>query len=224
MTTHRQCRKCGEEKPLEDFSPHARGKYGRQPRCKVCCLAANKARYYANLDESREKSRLRALAEQAANPEARNEARARWRAVNPDADRASKRKWLEANRPQKRAATEAWRKANLGKFNAAGKAWKKSHPEAMRIYQLRQYGLTPDCYEKMLAIQGGCCAICREPPSGKRNRLCVDHHHDSGMVRSLLCVRCNAGIGSFRENTRHLLSAVDYLVEHGSPGMFESAK
>lgn len=53
----------------------------------------------------------------------------------------------------------------------------------------KTYGITGDDYEKLLKLQGGKCAICRARPRSKR--LAVDHDHQSGAVRGLLCSRCN---------------------------------
>ena len=53
----------------------------------------------------------------------------------------------------------------------------------------KTYGLTPDAYDALLALQGGRCAICRARPRSKR--LAVDHDHGDGAVRGLLCSRCN---------------------------------
>ncbi len=215
MTTHRACTKCGETKPLEDFSPHARGKYGRQSRCKVCCGLANQARYHADIDKAREQSRLRALEYSARNPEKRKEQRAKWIAANPDADKAAKKKWDLANAEQKRETTDTWRRANLPAVNAKGRAWKKANPERMRVYYLRKYGLTHETYAALLAKQGGKCAICRLEMA----RPCIDHNHETGATRALLCVACNAGLGNFMDAPANLLAAVDYLVLHGAPGM-----
>ena len=74
----------------------------------------------------------------------------------------------------------------------------------------RKYGITLDDYEAMLVAQGGGCAICGAPePDGQS--LHVDHDHDTGAVRGLLCFTCNAGIGMFDHDIDLLSAAVDYL-------------
>lgn len=57
-----------------------------------------------------------------------------------------------------------------------------------------RYGIDIDAYESLLEQQGGVCAICDSPP-GKRP-LDVDHDHDTGVVRGLLCPRCNTALGT----------------------------
>lgn len=65
--------------------------------------------------------------------------------------------------------------------------------EQKRNWQLRnRYGITTDQYDDMLAAQGGTCAICGRPP--KNRRLYVDHDHDNGRVRGLLCASCNSSL------------------------------
>lgn len=72
-----------------------------------------------------------------------------------------------------------------------------------------RYGITVETYEKMLVDQGGVCAICKKAcNTGKR--LSVDHDHDTGKVRGILCQRCNRGIGHFK-SIEDLESAVSYL-------------
>lgn len=91
-----------------------------------------------------------------------------------------------------------------------------------RSYYLRStFGITIEQYDEMEASQGGLCAICREPEivADPKNpavmkRLAVDHNHDSGKIRGLLCQRCNMGLGYFRDNDRLLNLAADYLQSH----------
>lgn len=76
------------------------------------------------------------------------------------------------------------------------------------------YGITLDEYNKILAAQNGVCAICKVPHHPERP-LVVDHDHDSGEVRGLLCSECNTGIGLLGDNPQTLLSACAYLDVHG---------
>lgn len=66
-------------------------------------------------------------------------------------------------------------------------------PEYRRNSALRsRYGITTEQYDEMLAEQAGVCAICGNPP--KKRRLYVDHDHDTGRVRGLLCAHCNSSL------------------------------
>jgi hypothetical protein len=72
---------------------------------------------------------------------------------------------------------------------------------------MSRYRLTRMEYLRLHEAQGGSCKIC-----GEAGKLVVDHKHDeTKQVRALLCLRCNSGIGFFRENIDTLLSAVGYL-------------
>lgn len=75
----------------------------------------------------------------------------------------------------------------------------------------RKYGMTEDDYLALYETQGGVCAICKQPPVGNKG-LGVDHDHNTGVVRGLLCMGCNTGIGNLRESPQIMLAAIDYLV------------
>lgn len=85
-------------------------------------------------------------------------------------------------------------------------------------YLKRNYKMTLDDYESMLDGQNHKCAICGGKGfcMGKHHklRLVVDHCHETGKVRGLLCHNCNRGFGLFKDNTGALLKAVDYLETH----------
>ena len=75
-------------------------------------------------------------------------------------------------------------------------------------YYKKKYDLSLVEYAKLFKIQKGVCATC-----GNRTKvnLYVDHDHQTGKVRGLLCLRCNLGIGYFQDNPKALLSAATYL-------------
>lgn len=76
-----------------------------------------------------------------------------------------------------------------------------------KTHQLRvKYGLTYEEYENMLKEQEGRCAICNEVAA-----LHVDHCHETGKVRKLLCISCNGGLGMFKDNKVSLSRAIEYL-------------
>lgn len=70
------------------------------------------------------------------------------------------------------------------------------------------YGITIKDYADILIEQEGACAICGKIPE---NRLCVDHDHNSGKVRGLLCNKCNLGLGYFGDDLAIIMNAVIYL-------------
>lgn len=83
--------------------------------------------------------------------------------------------------------------------------------------RLREFGILPDVYNMMLEAQGGVCAICKKPERhmcyGKVRSLAVDHNHQTGEIRGLLCVYCNTGLGSVHEDVAILEAMVAYLKE-----------
>ncbi len=82
------------------------------------------------------------------------------------------------------------------------------------------YGITIEEYEKMLASQGGKCAICKATDSssnrGDKGWLHVDHDHITGKIRALLCTRCNHLLGNCQDNIGLLLKAIEYLTRYQS--------
>lgn len=75
----------------------------------------------------------------------------------------------------------------------------------------RTYGISLEQYNEMLKQQKGTCAICKNKcPSARR--LAVDHSHTTGIVRGLLCIHCNQGIGHLKDDPSLLRKAIDYLV------------
>jgi hypothetical protein len=79
----------------------------------------------------------------------------------------------------------------------------------------KKYGVTEDQIAQMMADQGGRCAICMtSKPGGKGNRLHIDHDHETGIVRGLLCTKCNVALGQLGDNIFIVGRALKYLQRH----------
>ena len=93
----------------------------------------------------------------------------------------------------------------------AGKHRKRPYEgkDGERAYRLRKsYGITMGEYNSMLESQGGVCKICGRYP--KSRRLDIDHNHQTGEIRGLLCHMCNRGLAYISTQTK-LRAAADYL-------------
>lgn len=81
----------------------------------------------------------------------------------------------------------------------------------------RKYGIVDSTYQSIFNDQGGVCAICGAAEPGRQTqwiRFHVDHDHETGEVRGILCASCNKGLGHFGDDPDRLISAARYLIEH----------
>lgn len=76
---------------------------------------------------------------------------------------------------------------------------------------MRNYHITIEKYDEMFDSQDGNCGICRKNQKELRRRLSVDHNHESGRIRGLLCDNCNPGLGYYRDSIFLLEKAIEYL-------------
>ena len=87
--------------------------------------------------------------------------------------------------------------------------------KAADSHLVRNFNITIEDYEQMLKDQNNVCAICGQAEtkvySGKVISLAVDHCHDTGAVRGLLCSKCNTALGGFNDSQEILEKAINYL-------------
>ncbi len=145
----------------------------------------------------------------------------KWRENNRQKLLEYGRDYASANPEKKREYNRKYAANNLDKIMS----WKKNNPDKVRqikrryykqtaakqreLYIRSKYGLSSAQFNSMLDQQSGVCAICEDVPP-----TAVDHDHDTGRVRGLLCANCNFGIGFLRDSARILNSAVEYLAKH----------
>jgi Recombination endonuclease VII len=124
----------------------------------------------------------------------RNRERQKWHRTNPD------------TQEQRREYDREWRKVARTK-----------DPMFDRKGSLKScYGLTLEQYDAMVAAQEGRCAVCGTdtPGNARQKHWRIDHCHDNGHVRGLLCHACNTGLGSFKDDPDLLRAAIAYLEKH----------
>ncbi len=92
------------------------------------------------------------------------------------------------------------------KYTREFQAFKQSH-----LWQ--KYQWTKSIYEHVLLMQGGACAICAREDSGHKTKkaFVVDHDHETGHPRGLLCYPCNMALGLMQDNTANFSNAIHYL-------------
>ena len=127
------------------------------------------------------------------------------------------------NKKDQLTAQTRWRNKNRGQYRKLARDWYHRHQEASRKYVYKdRYGITVEMYEKKLAEQGGLCAICHQPPNPKFRitKLVVDHDHEHGRLRDLLCDKCNKVLGLANDDPTILLDAFTYLKKWKMKFMF----
>ena len=78
----------------------------------------------------------------------------------------------------------------------------------------KKYGITLVQHKEILAAQGYECPLCGVELSSHGTHTHVDHCHESGKIRAILCTNCNRGLGHFHDNVSVLQAAIDYLNHH----------
>lgn len=130
-----------------------------------------------------------------------------------DKVKANGRRYYERHRERISERHKQARAADPEKFRQRAKRDYDADPAKVRNNTLkRRYGITQEDYARLSAVQDHSCAICRvEGWMERYGVLHVDHNHQTGEVRGLLCDRCNVGLGRFRDDPDLLVNALTYL-------------
>lgn len=132
----------------------------------------------------------------------------------------SARKWRALNRERLLAEHRARRARDPERNKAIKQKYKEANKDKLANYELvKKYNITLEQYNQMLELQNNVCDICKKPETkrhknGTLYRLAVDHNHDTGKVRGLLCWRCNTAMGSFEERNVPILNVEEYIEKH----------
>lgn len=186
----RRCRDCDVWKPLDQFQVNKRRPDGHGSYCKPCFNARTKASYA---------KRVAATGRQVKSREKLPEGTRHC----PDCNEVKSLEDFPNSKSGKKGRGSYCRPCH----NARGRETRNRLYGGSREYHLRRrYGIGDADFQRMLAAQGGVCAICKGPDPRH-----VDHDHVTGKVRGILCFNCNGGLGYYRDNVEYLGEAIRYL-------------
>lgn len=132
--------------------------------------------------------------------------------------------WWAKNKDKRRQYNKAYREKNPERYLASKKAcyqkykekrkqdtlrWQRLNPKKVKLKKWRQAGIINfnwSDFDRLCINQLGMCAMC-----GNRPLEVVDHDHDTGLVRGLLCDNCNKGLGLIGDDLESAMKAVNYL-------------
>ncbi len=122
----------------------------------------------------------------------------------------------------KNLQAEQWAKDNPDKIKEHQKKWYEANKEKKLAYSKksklkRKYGISLDEYQQKLENQNYSCKICGSKVAQESNpdrNFAVDHCHTTGKVRGLLCIKCNTGLGMFKDNSDLIIAAYNYIKEY----------
>ncbi len=219
----KHCSKCDETKPLEAFGTSKYTGSGFSVYCKACMAATARAYRATPEGKATHRASTEKWIEKAARtvPAVGSKVCPKCSTEKPfeqfpknrrtkngvgsycltcSAEMVRARRETPEGQQAHRAASKRWREANTDRHSDNNARWK--------------YGVEHGAYKTLLEQQNGCCAICKTPEG--EVRLAIDHCHDTGKVRGLLCSPCNTGLGQFKDRTDLLTSAISYLAERGA--------
>lgn len=170
------CTKCGVEKELGEFYKERGCSDGHRGSCKNCV----------------------------------KEYKARYREANKEKTAARAKIYYEANAAKIKTRAKEWGKTNNGRMVTRKMAYYKANRESILAKakiaaHRRLYNLREGEREEMIDMQGGCCIMCNTALEVDRpNKVHVDHCHDTGEVRGIMCQDCNHAEGKLRRIAKRL--------------------
>jgi hypothetical protein len=132
---------------------------------------------------------------------------------------ASAKAWYQDHKAEKRDYDVAYRPVK----NAKRRQEYAKNPEKVlapqrglvnRAKNLRRYGLTPAQFDARFESQGRRCACCGSVTPRGNNDWCIDHDHNTNVIRGIICGLCNTGIGHLGDDLAGIANADSYLRRH----------
>lgn len=112
----------------------------------------------------------------------------------------------------KKEQRKRYREKNKDKIKERSKEYTLKSVDKRKEYYLKKFfKMSLEDYNNMLSSQNNSCKICGAHESEFTKKLAVDHCHETGKIRGILCHNCNKSLGSFKDSIEILQRAIDYL-------------
>ncbi|MGP4028028.1 endonuclease VII domain-containing protein [Actinomadura sp. 3N407] len=196
--TSKRCPDCHQVKPVKDFSKRRASPDGLAPYCRECYGLRNAASYRKR--QARQGKEAREYRRHSAVPDGMKYC-PRCQEIKPFDE-------FGKNRSNKSGLTAYCRPCHTA---TALENRRRNHGSERNYLLKLRYGLTEEQVEQMIAEQGGICVICLRAEAKH-----VDHDHMTGLVRRVLCFKCNGALGQFEDDPERLRLAAEYLELEGS--------
>ena len=133
---------------------------------------------------------------------------------------AYNKEYREKNKERLASWSKEYYEKNKERIITYAKEYREENKEEIAIKKEEQrlkskYGITSKEKNVLLQKQNNKCKICLVEFSNVTPN--VDHCHTTNKIRGLLCRACNTGLGQFKDNTKLLTKAINYLEEHNEP-------
>ena len=181
---YKVCSSCEQECVISQFNKHKQGRFGLDPTCKNCKQKAKDNKF--GKTEPLRKCR-----------ECGTEA---WKSIDLD------------------LFVKAGGRNKFGRYNICKRCYSVDDNTIKHNNSLKRrcskFNITVEQYHQMVKEQSNSCAICKKHKddfAGRGNSFHIDHCHDTGKVRGLLCSNCNTGLGHFKDDIIALEKAIEYI-------------
>lgn len=143
----------------------------------------------------------------------------KYRQDNKERIAEVKRLWRERNKDRCNLRDKEYREKNKETLYKSNLEWRKNNPDKMAIHYRKRnlkikYGMSLEDYDNLLAKQNHVCAICEQKETIPNRPLSVDHCHDTGKVRGLLCNDCNRNLIAQRNDAEIFYRAAKYITRY----------
>lgn len=184
----KKCNKCSLEKFPEEFYQRAKSSDGLSYSCKSC----EKQYRIDNKNRISDRNKM-------------------YRKNNKDKLNMYSKIWRLENKDRIKEYQKKWELDNKQILSEQSKKYYENHKEQYRRSHMRRfYGITLEEFNKILDKQDNKCKICKNNFKNSKDTH-IDHCHETGKIRDLLCADCNKMIGTAKENVEILKEAIKYL-------------